>query len=307
MAVITEVILPVLFVVLLGYLLRRFGKLDEHVLSRTQLYVLGPALIFMTMAGSEAEMGLLLKVMLHVALLSALLLVTAQLAGKLFKSDRIERNAMSISAVFSNSGFYGIPVCMLAFGDEGMIFAAVYVVCSSMIQSTVGIYLASAGNRSHSEAFLTIFKVPLIYAIIFGKLLSHFSLLPPEPFMKMINLLGRSAIPLGLILLGMQLQRIISERKDRKEGEKSYIVHGMTAGWIKIIGGLVFGLLLLRFIPFDGILRDVIIVQSAMPTAVNAVVYATEFDCRPKLVTIAIMTATLTSILSISLILHWLG
>ena len=65
MPVVSEVILPILFVVFLGYLLRRLGRLDEHVLSRAQLYVLGPALIFMTMAGSQAAMSLVLKVLLH--------------------------------------------------------------------------------------------------------------------------------------------------------------------------------------------------------------------------------------------------
>lgn len=316
MPVITEVILPIMFVVFLGYLMRRFGKVDEHVLSRIQLYVMGPALIFMSMAGSDAAMSLLLKVMLHVTVLSFLLLGLAQLSGFLFRKDRTGRNAMSIASLFSNSGFYGIPVCMLAFGEQGVIYAALYVVCSSTIQSTVGIYLASAGKKSSGQALATVFRVPLIYAIVFGKALSHFNMLPPEPFMKMINLMGRSAIPLGLMLLGMQLEKIISGRSGTKvsaaagmagiTGDKD-LVPGITSGLLKVIGGFVLGLVLIQFIEFEPLLRKVIIIQSAMPTAVNAVVFATEFDCRPKLVTIAILTSTLLSILSISLILGWLG
>ncbi len=312
MPVLTEVILPIGFVVFLGYLLRRLGKLDEHVLSRAQLYVLGPALIFMTMAGSEAAMSLVLKVMLHVFLLSVLLFGAAQLFGVIAKSDRLERNAMSITAVFTNSGFYGIPVCMLAFGEQGVVYAAIYVVCSATIQATAGVYIASAGRKRPSEALATVFRVPLIYSIVIARLMSHFRVLPPEPFMKMINLLGRSAIPLGLLLLGMQLEKIISGRIDRKKAsrsieEKKDLLGGMGAGLIKIAGGFLFGVLLLRFFDFDPLLRNVIIVQSAMPTAVNAVVYATEFECRPKLVTVGILTATLLSVISISLILNWLG
>ena len=312
MPVVTEVILPILFVVFLGYLLRRLGKLDEHVFSRAQLYVLGPALVFMTMAGSHAALSLVMKVLLHVFLLSLLLFISAQLIGYFFKSDRLEKNAMSITAMFTNSGFYGIPVCMLAFGEEGVIYASIYVVCSAAIQATAGVYIASAGSRSPRQALATVFKVPLIHAIVAARILAHFDLLPPEPFMKMINLLGRSAIPLGLLLLGMQLEKIISARSrsgGRAENieERRDIIGGVSAGLLKIAGGFIFGILILQFLDFEPVLRNVIIVQSAMPTAVNAVVYATEFECRPKLVTTGILTATLISVVSITLILNWLN
>jgi predicted permease len=329
MAVITTVILPVFFVVILGSLARKYGKLDERVLSRVQLYILNPSLIFMAMAGASADNGLIMKVLLHVTLLSILLYIAAQIFGALRKADSIERNAISMSALFTNSGFYGIPVCMLAFGEQGVVYASIYVVCSSTIQATAGVYIASAGNKKPLEALATVFKVPLVYAIIFGRLLSQTNMLPPEPFMKMIRLLGQAAIPLGLLLLGMQLQKIISERiserKDAKasasgvekkidkvdaqvaERATSTVLNGVAAGMLKIVGGFVFGLILLRFFEFDPILRNVILVESAMPTAVNAVVYATEFDCRPRLVTIAILTSTLVSIVSISLILNYIG
>jgi len=312
MAVLTQVTLPILFVVFLGYLLRKIGRVEESVLSRIQLYVLSPALIFMTMAGSNAMMSLLGKIFLHVAILSVLLYLSAQLLGRMMRGDALERNAMSLAAVFTNSGFYGIPVCMLAFGEEGLGYAAMYVICSSMIQSTAGIYIASEGSRKPIEALAMIFKVPLIYAIVLGKLLSQFDMLPPAPFMEMINMLGRSAVPLGLLLLGMQLERIISDWRLKGIANgggpgKSYIPEGTTAGMLKIVGGFVFAMIILRFIEFEPLLRKVIILQSSMPTAVNAVVYATEFECRPKLVTIAIMTATLASVASVALLLAWLG
>lgn len=348
MAVLTQVTFPILFVVFLGYLLRKIGRVEESVLSRIQLYVLSPALIFMTMAGSNAMMSLLGKIFLHVLILSVLLYLSAQLLGRMMRGDALERNAMSLAAVFTNSGFYGIPVCMLAFGEEGLAYAAMYVICSSLIQSTAGIYIASEGSRKPIEALAMIFKVPLIYAIVLGKLLSQFDMLPPAPFMEMINMLGRAAVPLGLLLLGMQLERIISDWRlkgivnggvrgrvdgkndgaapDRDSGDapgeaagpsscdiafgrsgKSYILEGTTAGMLKIVGGFVFAIIILRFIEFEPVLRKVIILESSMPTAVNAVVYATEFECRPKLVTIAIMTATLASVASVALLLAWLG
>ena len=137
--------------------------------------------------------------------------------------------------------------------------------------------------------------------------------MPPEPFMEMIDLLGRSAIPLGLLLLGMQLQRIVSGDGDESEcvdaghmSPRRLVSLGITSGVIKIFGGLGIALIALRFFDVDPVLRNVMLVQSAMPTAVNAVVYATEFDCRPRIVTIGILSSTLISVGSITMILSFL-
>jgi predicted permease len=311
--VITDVILPIALIVLLGFLLRRFGGKYEHAFSKTQLYILGPALLFSVMAGNDTGYGLILKLLLYVVILSAGLLLLTQGIGRLAGGGRVERNAMSLAGVFTNSGFYGIPVCLLAFGEEGLKWAALYIVASSTVQSTLGVFIASAGKQKATAALATVFKVPLIWALIAGRVLADLNLLPPEPFMKMIDLLGRSAIPLGLLLLGMQLERIISGDDGETEcdpalpmSQKRLVSLGITSGVIKIFGALGIALVILRFFDVDPVLRNVMLVQSAMPTAVNAVVYATEFDCRPKIVTVGILASTLISVGSITMILSLL-
>ena len=314
--VITDVILPIALIVLLGYLLRRFGGRYEHAFSKTQLYILGPALLFSVMARNDTGYALIGQLLVYVIILSAGLLLLTQGIGRLAGGGRTERNAMSLAGVFTNSGFYGIPVCMLAFGEDGLKWAALYIVASSTVQSTLGVFLASAGKQKAAAALVTVFKVPLIWALIAGRVLADVNLLPPAPFMEMIDLLGRSAIPLGLLLLGMQLQRIISgDDGEEEEGEcgaearlspRRMVGLGITSGFIKIFGGLGIALVLLNFFDVDPVLRSVMLVQSAMPTAVNAVVYATEFDCRPRIVTVGILSSTLISIGSITMILSLL-
>ena len=212
----TEVILPIFFIVFLGAVLRRLGGVDEKVFSRTQLYILSPALIFAALTRNSTELSLLLEALLFIAILSVTLFSVAQGAGFLLREDRVTRNAVSLASMFSNSGFYGIPVCMLAFGDQGVVYAAIFVAGSSTMQSTLGIYTASAGRKTPGQAFRTILRVPMLYSIVLAKLLLYLNALPPESFMKMINLLGNSAIPLGLLLLGMQLEGIISQLLRRR-------------------------------------------------------------------------------------------
>ena len=121
--VITEVILPIFSIIFLGFLLRRFGGVQPKSFSRTQLYVLSPALVFSAMARADAMTLTVIKMFFYIAILSGIILGVAQGIAYLMKGRREDRQAMSLAAVFMNSGFYGIPVCMLAFGDIGFVIA----------------------------------------------------------------------------------------------------------------------------------------------------------------------------------------
>ncbi len=335
--VITEVILPIFSIIVLGFLLKRLGGVEPRPFSRTQLYILSPALVFSAMARADGMTVTVLKIFLYIAILSGVILGAAQGIALLMKGTREDRQAMSLAAVFMNSGFYGIPVCMLAFGDIGFVYATAYVVASATLQSTLGIFIASAGRRRAPEALLTVIKVPLIWAIVVARLLAHFDALPSEPFMKMINMLGQAAIPLGLLLLGMQLEGVVRDIWGRRIGAAveaglpgngltlpesgaaraapeaarpapgmSYIKGGLIAAGLRIAASFFVALVVIRLFDFEPTLRKVILVESAMPTAVNAVVYATEFRCGPKLVAVGILAATVGSMATITLILEYL-
>lgn len=312
--VITGVILPIFAIIFLGFLLSRFGGVEPKPFSRTQLYILSPALVFSAMARAEGMTLNVVKIFFYIAILSGIILGVAQGIAHLMKGTREDRQAMSLASVFMNSGFYGIPVCMLAFGEIGFVYATGYVVASSILQSTLGIFIASAGQKRAREAILTPLRVPIIWAIIVARLAAHFDALPPEPFMKMINLLGQSAIPIGLLLLGMQLDRVVKDLVARGKAAAeayepigiNYVKGGLIAAALRIAGGFGLALVIVRIFDFEPTLEKVIIVESAMPTAVNVVVYATEFKCGPKLVAVAILAATLGSMLSVTLILEYL-
>jgi predicted permease len=338
--VLTNVILPIFLIVFLGLLLRKYGKVDLKTFARAQLYVLSPALGFMSLAKPSADTGLILRVLLFILALEAILFAIAFGIGYATKRDRAERQAMAMGSILMNTGFYGIPVCMLAFGEIGLVYATIYMVASSITQSTIGIFIASAGRQSAKQAFGDIFKVPLIWSIVAARLLVHFHALPSPPFMKMIDMLGEAAIPSGLLLLGMQLERIwlesaawrssltsgrvvdftIGEEHEKAPAGgtcepgptgmvelKRDLSGGVISAAIRLICGLGVAYGLIQFFHFTANMNQVIIVESSMPTAVNAVVFATEYNCRPRLVAVSILVSTIASIASVMLIVHYLG
>ena len=72
--VLTNVILPIFLIIFLGFLLRRYGKADLKTFSRAQLYVLSPALGFMSLAKPEADTNMILQVLVFMICLQAVLL-----------------------------------------------------------------------------------------------------------------------------------------------------------------------------------------------------------------------------------------
>jgi predicted permease len=57
----------------------------------------------------------------------------------------------------------------------------------------------------------------------------------------------------------------------------------------------------------DGLLRNVLVVESAMPTAVNSLIIAVEYDANPDFVSAAVLSSTLLSIVTLSILVMILG
>jgi len=68
--------------------------------------------------------------------------------------------------MFPNLGNFGLPVCLFAFGQEGLAFAIVVMVIGSFLQNSIGIYFAQRAHHGAGEAFRRVFRFPMMYAFI---------------------------------------------------------------------------------------------------------------------------------------------
>ena len=156
------------------------------------------------------------------------------------------------------------------------------------------------GGAARWRRLLGAFRFPYVYAVGFAVLLRSAgpSFALPAAIARPIQLLGDMWIPLMLVLLGMELVRIRIAHVWRKAS--------LLAALKLILPPLLaFGLVTLFRI--DGLVRDVLIVQSAMPTAVNGLLLARQFNVRPDLVASVLMLSTLGSIVTIAVLLGFLA
>ena len=91
-------------------------------------------------------------------------LLMARLAAVPLRLNREALSAFMLVVVCSNSGNYGLPVALLAFGPEALAFASVYFISSSIFSYTGGVLLAASGRRSLPQALAGVVRVPAVRA-----------------------------------------------------------------------------------------------------------------------------------------------
>ena len=293
--ILIDVLLPLFLMIGVGFFVGKMRAIDTKSIASITMFVLLPCLIFSSMIKKGTPSVLL--IILFVVAVSFLLYAVSLLAGRFFPFDNTERGAFHLSNCFLNAGNYGVPFCLLAFGEEGMNIALIFVIGSSIMLYTLAIYIASRSRHGVAEAAKNIFKMPLIYAFLLAIAVNRFSIPIPDIITKPVDMLGTAAIPVNILLLGIQLEKT----KIRAS------VPIFSSNLIKLCCAplLAYGLTLVLGI--EGLLRNVLIVESAMPTAVNSLIIAVEYDANPDFVSAAVLSSTLLSVATLSVLVMILG
>ena len=288
---------PVFAIAGAGFLLARFAGVQVGGVSRLTFHVLAPALVFNVLVTSTLDAAQSSRIALFYLLVALSAAVMARLAAIPLRLDRRTLAAFMLVVISSNSGNYGLPVALLAFGREALAFASVYFVCSAIFSYTGGVLLAASGKRSVRDAVVGLFRVPAFYGAMAALITMAFGVVVPTVVMRPISMLSDAALPLMILVLGMQIARATMPERPIVVGAAVLISLVLTPlaaiGWAHAIG--------LRGAAFQaGVL------QSSMPTAVMTTILALEFDAQPQFVTSVVCIATLLSPLTVTLLIAYL-
>jgi malate permease and related proteins len=291
------VVLSALSVIGVGYLGQRTIGFDRKAISAMALYLMQPFLAFRTFYTNEITIDYL-YILLFCVLLCIGMIFIVHITATIKKSPRSRQSAMVLSGVFMNSGNYGVPIILLAFGNVGVDYAVIMMVIQSFLMNTIGVYYAGKGSvREYSikQSLLNILKMPMIYGSVLGIAIQLLSVPMPDMIMKPINLIADATIPTIMLVLGMQLGAI--KKKNVSIGDVSTIMVQ------RMLISPVLALLLIWVLPIEGMLAQVLIVLSAMPSAANTMMLSLEFGTEPDLVSYSTLVTTLFSIVSVPLML----
>ena len=112
--------------------------------------------------------------------------------------------------MFSNTGNYALPLILFAFGQEALSYASVYFVTSAILVYTVGVFIAASSRPGLGHALGGVLRVPALYALAAAGIIVVFHLTPPLAVMRAVGMLNDAALPMMLLVLGMQLKRAVA-------------------------------------------------------------------------------------------------
>jgi malate permease and related proteins len=291
-------LLPILLVAGAGFALGKLLTVDSRSLGRVVFYVFSPLLVFDLMLKSELNFRQAMTTIGYTASVILVVGTIAFLLGKAFQLERTTLLAVILTVAFGNTGNYGLPLVKFAFGTEALAVASLFYVTTTILFNTVGVVIASLGHTDLKSALLGLFRIPVVYGVVLALVIKGIGIQLPLPLVRTIEIAANGAIPLMLVLLGLELTRI--------EWSQSFRALGLSVVTKLVIAPIV-GILLAGAFGLQGAERQANIIETAVPAAVVTTVVATEYNLRPSLVTAIVFIGTVLSPLTITPLLVYLA
>lgn len=270
-SVLTSAILPVVSVAGIGMILGYTRDIEVDPLSTITIYVLTPALVFHSLLTTPIKGSTVARLFACVVMFTIVLVVLAVGTGHLLGEKEPILGAFVLSTSFANAGNYGIPLSAFAFGAVGRSTAVLYIAVQSILMYTLGVYIASRGQTgSIRSAVGAVFRLPLVYAVFAAGIIRVFDIAPPTDtaLMQTIKLTGDAAIPVMLLLLGIQLAGSTG---------KGTVQRVLPATTLKLLVAPIIAIGVASSLGLTGTVGRVFILECAMPAAITPLILTIEF------------------------------
>jgi malate permease and related proteins len=197
---ILEIVLPVLSIILLGYILGRMWKPDMRVMNRFNLDVFGPFLVLAYLSDKGVDLVSLWP--LSVAAI-VIVLGSGIIAYPVAKLSGSDPRTFVPPMMFNNCGNMGLPLALFAFGPTGVAGMVALFTTSNLIHFTLGQFIVN----QHADVKLML-KSPMVWATLIGASLGLSGTHLPDVVHMPIKLVGDCTIALMLISLGVRMNDV---------------------------------------------------------------------------------------------------
>ena len=276
----------------IGYIVNKKIGFDQVSINNLLIYVTGPALTFTLLLNQEIILEELSFLFIGVGIV---MFITGVIMKLFLLSEKINKNNLVLPAIFVNSGYLGLPLVLFALGEAGLSKAILVDSIATIFMFSIGVYLVQNNSMKKTEKILAIFKLPLIYSVIFGLAFNFASIEIPQLIFAPLELIGRATIPLALLALGAKLGKI----------KVATLKVPLVTVVIRLIGGFLVSFGIIKIFALDSLTASVFLLIMVMPPAVNSFVLNQKFgskyeaDCAAT----TVLIGTLLSVIPIAIVL----
>jgi len=285
----TLIIADLLLVLAAGWLLRRFGIVEEgadKAFNQYLYYLALPALIIVKIADTPLS-GLGWRFLAANTLPLAAVMGVVWTLWKAGALDwRFARLLLIVSAL-GNTAYLGFPVAVMRLGGEAIGYAAIASSLQNIFIFTFGLVLMTlirGGECPPSRSLKLLGRNVVFWSSVAGLALSSSGLRLPELLHRVLSDIGQTTLPLALFTIGVGLYG----KKLAHNLPKIVLVSGF-----KLLLLPFFYILAAKLMGYTGFAAKVSFIEMAMPAAVLNYIIAREFDFDADLVGPSILFSTL--------------
>ena len=247
-----EVVFPVFFIIGIGYFIgKKDKKLDTKFITNFAANVGSPAMIIYALNVKNITFQIFVQYFWYYLIAIFGFTIIGIIFLFFVKSKDVIRELPPF--MMPNTGNMGFPICLFAYGFEGLGVAAAITALIILFHFTVGVFLA---DRSFS--FDIILKSPAFYTIIISVLLLYYDIELPVFIENTTFLLMYATIFLILMSLGIALTRL----------KVFSFKRSLISSIARVILGPVVGFAIIYYFDLTGFAAGVLLIQCSMPSAI---------------------------------------
>ena len=281
-----EVIFPVFFVIGVGYFLgKKNPKIDTNFITNFAGNIGTPAMIFYTVTTTGITLNIFVNYFIYALVMISGFAILGLILLFLLKKDL----SMELPPlILPNTGNMGIPICLFAYGTQGLGVASAIASVIILFHFTLGVFLA---KRKFSLD--VVIKSPPVYAIIISVIFLYFKIETPLFLENTTFLLTYATIFLVLMSLGIALTRF-----------KFSLKNSIILSFCRVILGPLIAFIIIFNFDLSGFAAGVLLIQSAMPSAILNYLVGSMYSPKKIVDSIAstIVVSTLMSFVTIPIV-----
>ena len=298
-------ILVILGMILVGFVIGEKGWFDDKsrgLIAKLVTQVALPCYMLYTITQrfTAADLLIMLPALRFPALFMVILLGIATGVARIF-AVRQDRRGLFISMFFnSNTIFVGLPINQALFGDVSIPYVLIYYMCNTTFFWTLGTYLIQRDGEGEAQFDLKtslkkVFSPPLM-GFILGLVMVMLHIKLPAFLASDLQYLGNLTTPLSMIFIGLSVSHV---------GVKQLVL-GKDHLLILLGRFLVAPLLMATIVywaPLPSLMKQVFIIQSAMPVMTNAPVVARLYGADSDYAAVMVTETTLATMVVIPILM----
>jgi predicted permease len=260
----------------LGYIAGKVLNACRDTIARVMFYLINPIIIFNGILNIQLDASILSLPLITFGISTLLCLIYYGFSRNMWEDT--SKNLLAYSAGTGNMGYFGLPVALMLFDNEGEGIYILLILGVTLYENSIGYYMLAKGTHTAKECFAKITRIPALYTCFAALTLNYLHAPIPEVFQDFMTHIKGTYTVLGMMMIGIGFAALPHFKMDGK-----YLGMIFTAKFLawpalvmafNTLDTLVFGF-------YPPIVHQALVLASIVPVAVNTVIVASLLNTKP--------------------------